>query len=129
MSIDKKELGRKGEKLALKFFKKKKCKILSSNYSRSTGEIDLIVLDGETVVFVEVKTVSAGSTISPEEQITVHQKKRAIKTALSFVKSKKIYNRPLRMDFLGIRIDKKGASFNLVENYFSVSDMRPDITI
>ena len=48
-------LGRKGEKLAWRLLKKQGCRRLAKNWSCARGEIDLIVRDGATIVFVEVK--------------------------------------------------------------------------
>lgn len=52
----KKLLGRTGEVKAEKFLKKLGYKILAKNYKTVVGEIDIIAKDGDTVVFVEVKT-------------------------------------------------------------------------
>ena len=54
--LHKKVLGRKGEKLVEKYLKKQGCKLLEKNYKTPFGEADLIVLDGEEIAFVEVKT-------------------------------------------------------------------------
>ena len=56
--LHKKVLGRKGEKLAEEYLKSEGCKVLKKNYRTPFGEADLIVQDGDEVVFVEVKTRS-----------------------------------------------------------------------
>ena len=48
-------LGIYGEKLALKYLKKQKYKILEKNFRCALGEIDIVAKDGEFLVFVEVK--------------------------------------------------------------------------
>ena len=48
--------GRAGELRAARFLKKSKIKILARNVRVGRDEIDLIARDGETLVFVEVKT-------------------------------------------------------------------------
>ena len=53
--LHKKVLGRKGEKLAEEYLKSEGCKVLKKNYRTPFGEADLIVQDGDEVVFVEVK--------------------------------------------------------------------------
>ena len=57
----KKLLGKKGERLVAEFVKKQKMKLLKTNYRTPFGEADLIALDGDEVVFIEVKTRSGES--------------------------------------------------------------------
>ena len=54
-------LGKRGEKVAARFLKRKGCKIVQRNYRCNFGEIDLIAANGEYLVFVEVKTRSDNS--------------------------------------------------------------------
>ena len=53
--VHKKALGRRGEKRAAKYLKKKGYKLLARNYRTPFGEADIVARDGETVVFCEVK--------------------------------------------------------------------------
>ena len=48
-------LGRRAERRAERFLKARGLRTLQRNYVRRTGEIDLVMLDGETLVFVEVR--------------------------------------------------------------------------
>ena len=49
-------LGREGERLARQYLERKGYIYLTSNFKRAHGEIDLIMKDGSTLVFIEVKT-------------------------------------------------------------------------
>ena len=69
-----KTLGTKGENLAVTFLKKKGYKIIARNYKTFIGEIDIIAKDGNTTVFIEVKTRTNDSFGYPFE--AVHNKKR-----------------------------------------------------
>ena len=79
--LHKKLLGKKGEKLAAAFLKKKGCKILKTNYRTPLGEADLIVQDGEDIVFVEVKTRTSDSYGRPAEAVTAQKRKRYLNIA------------------------------------------------
>ena len=61
------ELGRNGETLAQKWYKKRGFKLLERNFRCRMGEIDLIVASRDILVFVEVKTRSANSIAEPKE--------------------------------------------------------------
>ena len=49
-------LGQKGERRAASFLSKKGIKVLARGVANPFGEIDLVALDGDTIVFVEVRT-------------------------------------------------------------------------
>ncbi len=68
------ETGRAGERLAARCLQKQGCRLLAMNYRTRYGEIDLIVQDGHTVAFVEVKTrkdaafAPAYAAVTPKKQ-------------------------------------------------------------
>ena len=55
-----KTLGRRGEQLAADHFERLGWRIVARNHQTRHGEIDLIALDGEVLVFAEVKTCRLG---------------------------------------------------------------------
>lgn len=81
--LHKKVLGRKGEKLAEEYLKSEGCKVLKKNYRTPFGEADLIVQDGDEVVFVEVKTRSSDAYGTPAEAV-VQAKQRRYKRIAEF---------------------------------------------
>ena len=56
MSMSSKKLGVSGEDFALAFLEARGYKILEKNYRAKCGEVDIIALEGDVVVFIEVKT-------------------------------------------------------------------------
>lgn len=70
---DKKVLGRLGEKLAASFLRKKGYKVIEKNFQCRLGEIDIVALDGDTLVFVEVKTRVGRKFGLPEESVRVRK--------------------------------------------------------
>ena len=54
--IKRKELGRKGEEVAVAFLKNQGYKIIERNYRCQRGEIDIVARDKEGIAFIEVKT-------------------------------------------------------------------------
>lgn len=65
------DLGRKGEALAADFLSEAGMEVVERNWRCSQGEIDLVVRDGDELVFVEVKTRSSLGYGHPLEAITV----------------------------------------------------------
>jgi len=56
MPTEKKELGKKGEQLALRYLKKNGYRLIQTNYVCKLGEMDIIAQEKDTLAFVEVKT-------------------------------------------------------------------------
>jgi putative endonuclease len=66
-------LGKKGEARAAAFLKQKGLRIVGRGVANRCGEIDLIALDGETIVFVEVRTRQSLEAGHPAESVTVEK--------------------------------------------------------
>ncbi len=62
-------LGERGEDHAARFLRKAGLKVLARNYRCDAGEIDIIALHHETLVFVEVKTRSSDASVLPEAAV------------------------------------------------------------
>ena len=102
-------LGKWGEKQALKYLKKQGYKYVCKNFRCKKGEIDLIVTDEDTVVFLEDKTRSS-ETYTPIESAFTKAKMRHLRSAARyFVAKHKINNRPLRFDFVAIKLTGKST--------------------
>ena len=79
--LHKKILGRKGEKQALQFLKKQGYKLLKTNYRTPFGEADIVMKDGEEIVFIEVKTRSGDAYGAPREAVGSVKQQRYYKIA------------------------------------------------
>lgn len=65
MSVDRRsQTARLGEHAATRHLQRRGYRVLECNYRTRYGEIDLVLLDGATLVFCEVKTLIARSTAS-----------------------------------------------------------------
>ena len=79
--VHKKVLGKKGEKLVAAYLERRGMKIVKRNYRTPFGEADIVALDGEDVVFVEVKTRSSDAYGTPAEAVTKTKRDRYQKIA------------------------------------------------
>ena len=102
MTKARKELGKWGEEQALQYLVRSGFKLLHQNWKNRTGEIDLIMLDQEILVFVEVRTKSSTRFGSSIESITP-QKKRKLKTMAShYLQYKNYWDKEVRFDLIAI---------------------------
>lgn len=74
MSGSRRDLGRQAEDVAADFLRSKGLVIVTRRYSCRKGELDLVALDGDVIVFVEVKM--RRDDRRPEESITAKKSTR-----------------------------------------------------
>ena len=73
-------LGKEGELAAIAYLKKRGYHILHTNWQRGHLELDIVARTEDELIFVEVKTRSAGTIVDPEDAVT-NQKIRNLVTA------------------------------------------------
>lgn len=108
MSDARQKLGLKGEKLAERFLRRKRYKTLARRYSAPCGEIDLIMRDGDTVVFVEVKTQTNADLTRPEARVNTAKQQKLAHTALVWLKRKDLLDRACRFDVVAVIVPARG---------------------
>jgi putative endonuclease len=84
--------GRQGEERAAKILEAKDMRIIARNFRSRAGEVDLIALDGQTIVFVEVKAWSACGYGELGYGIDKKKRRRIIETAKYFLSVHREYN-------------------------------------
>ncbi len=77
-------------------------KCLEHRYRNKAGEIDLILTDRGTVVFVEVKTRKTGDRGSGLAAVNVTKQKRIMNAAILYLMKMKWMDRPIRFDLIEI---------------------------
>ncbi len=70
---------------------------------RKYGEIDLIMKDKDTIVFVEVRSLTKEDNIHPSETITKNKVKKIKKTAEFFLHKNKLHEAFCRFDFISLQ--------------------------
>jgi putative endonuclease len=109
-------LGRAAEALVAGRLERMGWRIVARNARTSTvrGELDLVAIDGGTLVFVEVKALSAASAAGPERPAMAvgHRKRHKLRTlALAWLRDHDGSvppHRTLRFDVVGVRVDSEG---------------------
>lgn len=95
------ELGRKGEKIALEFLVNKGFIILEQNYRVGQKEVDIVFLDGDVLVFCEIKTRSGTQFGYPEEAVNNAKQNYLKATAEHYLDQNPKYFK-LRFDVISI---------------------------
>jgi putative endonuclease len=106
-------LGQRGEEAACEFLLKHKMKIIERNWRCSYGEADIIALDGNTLVFCEVKTRSNLKFGKPEDSITRKKLERYYKLIKLYRSRNAIRHSSVRLDFIGISVDEENRKAKL----------------
>ena len=106
-------VGKLGEDIASSFLKRKGYRIISRNFKARYGEIDIIALDQDTIVFVEVKTRIGTHFGTPEEAITPRKLREITKTAEYYTFRTKQSDKALRIDAIGIILQENGTIYNI----------------
>lgn len=98
--MDTQTLGAWGEDQAAVYLARQGLAVVGRHYRQKWGEIDLICREGETWVFVEVKTRTSLSDPSAMDAVTPRKRERLIRAALSYMKWKRLIGRPMRFDLV-----------------------------
>lgn len=122
-----KRIGKLGEDIAVDYLRKKGYTILERNYrfqipgDLQRGEIDIIAKKGDTIFFVEVKTLKNPKIeIFPEEKVNFSKQKKLIWTAESWLMKNKIpLDSKWQIDVIAIIINKNKKEFSHFENAIS----------
>lgn len=119
--MDHTKVGSKGEDLACGYLRKQGYKILERNYRIRGGEIDIVARDGETLVFVEVKTRYSYEYGPPSESMTPWKIRYLLKTARFYVQKINWGDKEYRLDFVGVDFVKSqdNPRIELIKNITS----------
>lgn len=123
MGIFSRDLGIRGEREASRALKRAGYKIVERNFHSSFGEIDLIATDGDTLVFIEVKTRSSAAYGTPKEAVDRRKQGRIVKSSMEYLAQKWQGPEPLvRFDVVSIVVSQEaGGEFNceIIKDAFS----------
>ncbi len=97
-----KRLGEWGEAEARRYLETMGYFFVDRNYRAFEGEIDLVMRDGDIVVFVEVKTRTSNTFGTPEESVSKVKRQRLQRAAWAFLTEQEILDAPWRIDVSAI---------------------------
>ncbi len=100
-------LGSRGERLAAGFLRSKGYVILARNWRIRAGELDLVARDGETLVFVEVKTLHRPRNFRPVENLSWRQQFRNVSAGQAYYRLIGCPALPVRYDLLEVVFSRR----------------------
>ena len=95
---------------------------LARNHACRGGEVDLVMQEGETVVFVEVRRRRPGARVDALESVTLTKRRRIVRAATDWAMRAGALERPLRFDVVAVTPGRAGPTFVHVPAAFDASD-------
>ncbi len=95
-------LGSQGERAAAKYLRRKRIRIVGHSVEDFLGEIDLVAVDGRSIVFIEVKTRSSEQKGSPDTAIDQEKQWRLTRLALAFMSQHDLLEEKARFDTVSV---------------------------
>ena len=110
--------GKIGEDLACQYLQKQGYKIIERNFRIRGGEIDIIALDGQTLVYIEVKTRTSDQFGRPEEAVTAWKLRFLERAAKFYRNNRQRLKLPQleRIDVVSVDLSSKEPQINLIKN-------------
>ena len=107
--------GERGERVAARFLRRLGYRVVVTRRRLRYGELDIIAVDGRTVVFVEVKTRRSAEAVRPALAVDALRRQRMTRAANAFLKSHGL-------------LQRCAARFDIVEVVWPLDAPRPAIT-
>ena len=95
-------LGKRGERAAACYLKRRGYKIVSRGGRGRLGELDLVAIDGRTVVFIEVKTRTSHDAGHPADAVDQAKQRQLTRLALAFLKRHGLLEHKARFDVIAV---------------------------
>jgi ribonuclease HII len=121
-STHSRKLGELGERAARGYIERMGFTILDTNFRCPYGEVDIVALKGDSLVFLEVRTRRSNALGRPEESITPHKERRLIATAETYLQSRADLPLHWRIDLVAVDVDRRGRITRIERTENAVSN-------
>jgi putative endonuclease len=115
------DLGKEGEDLALRKLESIGYRCVERNYRCALGEVDLVARDGETLVFVEIKTRKGKSLDYAKEAVHARKQRQISKVALAYMKRNGCEEAKARFDVVVIQQKGLNQHIEVIRNAFDLA--------
>ena len=121
MSFGRIRTGKQGEDLAAAHLAENGYRILERNYRSVFGEIDIVAEEGDTLVFVEVKSRRSEAYGDPQLAVGPEKQRKISRVAMSYLSEKGWNRRPARFDIVAVKLRPSGNLIELIRNAFELA--------
>lgn len=111
-----KQTGRHGEDIAVRHLVGKGYKVIDRNWRCPIGELDIIMKDGDTLVFVEVRTRRGQSFGTAAESVTPAKQERLIELARTYLQEREAPPQSWRIDVVAVQLGPGLSHVKHIEN-------------
>ncbi len=102
-------LGRAGEEAAIGHLRGKGIRVVQRNFRCRLGELDIIARDGQYLVFVEVRTITAGVPGTAQESVGIKKRHKIRQVASYYLQSRNAGDVPVRFDVVAVTMGPDGS--------------------
>ncbi|MDK2984714.1 MAG: putative endonuclease [Clostridia bacterium] len=103
--MERKKLGNEAEELARRKLISQNYQIIERNFTCKIGEIDIIAKDGDTIVFVEVRSRKNCNYGSPQETVNLKKQRKLRNLAQYYLKINNLMDADCRFDVVAIVVE------------------------
>jgi putative endonuclease len=111
-------LGPRGEAIARRSLRRRGYLILAQNFRAAGAEIDIVALDGDTLVFIEVKAREGIEAGTPREAVDDHKQEQIRRAAASYVAMRRAHAVAIRFDVVAITGSGRSRTIELIKDAF-----------
>lgn len=113
--------GKRGEELAAAYLAKAGYMIIERNYRCLFGEIDIVAQEGETLVFVEVKSRTSEAYGDPQLAVGRRKQQKLSRISVHYLAERRLSHRPARFDVVAVKLLPAGHRIELIKNAFELA--------
>ncbi len=122
-SAKREDVGAAAERLAAQFLQSRGLQLLARNLRWRDGELDIVMRDGDTLVFVEVRYRASEAFGGAAASVTMGKQRRIVRAAAHYLASEPRFARlPARFDVIAIQGALAKAKIDWLKNAFDAGD-------
>ncbi len=113
--------GQAGEDAAAALLRSKGLRLVARNWRRGSLELDIVAEEGDTLVFVEVKTRAADGLQRPHEALTPAKRSALVKAATRYLTEHDLWHRACRFDLVSVIVRAQQTVAEHIPNAFDLT--------
>jgi putative endonuclease len=94
--------GNRSERAAARFLRRQGLRVLARNFRCALGELDLVALERDQIVFVEIRSTGGDDASRPAASVDLAKQRRLTNLAVYFLQQHRLLGRPARFDVLAV---------------------------